>query len=257
MRFSLVKAVPPASSMPAARVPNSLILETSTCAMAAGAAPARAWITISRSCLTRSPSGSTSCTTTKNLSRSQPIMKDQRISGALRVEPAFLNKGGNHTVFKANFESGQVDSDNPRALPPTDHITPFFTPADTGAYQAGLNGLNSWVSGLPASYVASAANGYAGAGRAGNSNDDPWFTNAQVGNSSFPLNVIQNGSTVGSAGTYRFTSLPQPGLATTTGLTLSPMARFPAHGFILTAHRRNQSMRGCLTPTLASSRIPR
>jgi outer membrane receptor protein involved in Fe transport len=75
--------------------------------------------------------------------------KDQRISGALRVEPAFLNKGGNHTVFKANFESGQVDSDNPRALPPTDHITPFFNPADTGAYQAGLNGLNSWVSGLP------------------------------------------------------------------------------------------------------------
>ena len=88
---------------------------------------------------------------------------DQRISGALRVEPAFLNKGGNHTVFKASFESGQVDSDNPRALPPEDQITPFFNPADTGAYQAGLNGLNSWVSGLPASFVASAANGYAGA----------------------------------------------------------------------------------------------
>jgi outer membrane receptor protein involved in Fe transport len=144
--------------------------------------------------------------------------KDQRISGALRVEPAFLNKGGNHTVFKANFESGQVDSDNPRVLPPEDQITPFFTPADTGAYQAGLNGLNSWTTGLPAGYIASAANGYAGAGRAGNSNTDPWFTNSQLGNSSFPLNVIQNGSTVGSAGTYRFTSLPQPGLATTTGL---------------------------------------
>ena len=152
--------------------------------------------------------------------------KDQRISGALRVEPAFLNKGGNHTVFKANFESGQVDSDNPRALPPTDHITPFFTPADTGAYQAGLNGLNSWVSGLPASYVASAANGYAGAGRAGNSNDDPWFTNAQIGNSSFPLNVIQNGNSSGSAGTYRFTSLPQPGTATATNLTW-PYGAFP------------------------------
>jgi outer membrane receptor protein involved in Fe transport len=152
--------------------------------------------------------------------------KDQRISGALRVEPAFLNKGGNHTVFKANFESGQIDSDNPRALPPTDHITPFFNPADTGAYQAGLNGLNSWVSGLPASYIASAANGYAGAGRAGNSNDDPWFTNAQVGNASFPLNVFQNSTTVGSAGTYRFTSLPQPGLATTTGLVW-PYGAFP------------------------------
>ena len=156
--------------------------------------------------------------------------KDQRIAGALRVEPAFLNKNGYKTIFKANFESGQIDSDNPRALPPTDHITPFFTPADTGAYQAGLNGLNSWVSGLPAGYIASAANGYAGAGRAGNSNDDPWFTNGQVGNSSFPLNVIQDGNTTGPAGTYRFTSLPQPGLASTVnggnGITW-PYGAFP------------------------------
>ena len=155
---------------------------------------------------------------------------DQRISAALRIEPAALNKGGNRTIIKANFESGQVDSDNPRALPPTDHITPFFTPADTGAYMAGLNGLNSWVSGLPAGYIASAANGYAGAGRAGNSNDDPWFTNAQIGNSSFPLNVIQSANTVGSAGTYRFTSLPQPGLASSVnggnGITF-PYGAFP------------------------------
>jgi hypothetical protein len=86
--------------------------------------------------------------------------------------------------------------------------------------------LNSWVSGLPAGYIASAANGYAGAGRAGNSNDAPWFTQAQVGNSSFPLNVIQNGTTVGSAGTYRFTSLPQPGFATTTNL-VEPYGAFP------------------------------
>jgi len=156
--------------------------------------------------------------------------KDQRISGAVRIEPDFLNKNGNRTILKANFEVGQVDSDNPRALPPTDHITPWFTPADTGAYQAGLNGLNSWVSGLPASFVASAANGYAGAGRAGNSNDDPWFTNAQLGNSSFPLEAFQNGNTVGSAGQYRFSSLPQPGLASTVnggnGITF-PYGAFP------------------------------
>jgi TonB-dependent Receptor Plug Domain len=156
--------------------------------------------------------------------------KDQRISGALRVEPAFLNKNGNRTIFKANFESGQVDSDNPRALPPTDHITPFFNPADAGAYQAGLNGLNAWVSGLPATFVASAANGYAGAGRAGNSNDDPWFTNAQLGNSSFPLEAFQNGNTNGTAGQYRFSSLPQPGLASTVnggnGITW-PYGAFP------------------------------
>ena len=152
--------------------------------------------------------------------------KDQRISGAIRVAPAFLNKNGNSTVFKANFESGQVDSDNPRSLPPEDQITPFFTAADTGAYQAGLNGLNSWTTGLPGGYIASAANGYAGAGRAGNSNTDPWFTNSTLGNSSFPLQAFQNGNTVGSAGQYRFSSLPQPGLATTTNLTW-PYGAFP------------------------------
>jgi outer membrane receptor protein involved in Fe transport len=152
--------------------------------------------------------------------------KDQRISGALRVEPAFLNKNGYKTIFKVNFEVGQVDSDNPRSLPPTDHITPFFTPADAGAYQAGLNGLNSWTTGLPAGYISSAANGYAGAGRSGNSNTDPWFTNSQLGNSSFPLNVFQNGSSTGPAGTYRFTSVPQNGEATTTGLVW-PYGAFP------------------------------
>jgi outer membrane receptor protein involved in Fe transport len=156
--------------------------------------------------------------------------KDQRISGALRVEPAFLNKGGNHTVFKANFEAGQVDSDNPRALPPTDHITPFFNPADTGAYQAGLNGLNSWTTGLPTGYIADASNGYAGAGRAGNSNTDPWFTNSQLGNATFPLAAFQNGTTVGPGGQYRFTSVPQAGFASSvnggSGITW-PYGAFP------------------------------
>lgn len=139
--------------------------------------------------------------------------KDQRISGAIRIEPAFLAKNGNRTVIKANFEAGQINSDNPRALPPTDHITPFFNTADTGAYQAALNGLNSWVTGLPAGYIAAPSNGYAGAGRAGNSNDDPWFTNSQLGNASFPLQIFQNGSSSGPAGTYGFTSIPQNGAA--------------------------------------------
>ncbi len=152
--------------------------------------------------------------------------KDKRVSGAIRIEPAFLNKNGNRTIIKANFESGRIDSDNPRALLPTDHITPFFNPADTGAYQAGLNGLNSWVSGNPPGFVSTAANGYASAGRATGPNADPWFTNAQLGNAGFPLAAFQNGSTVGPAGTYAFTSLPQPGKATSTGLTF-PYGAFP------------------------------
>jgi hypothetical protein len=159
--------------------------------------------------------------------------KDQRISGALRVEPDFLSKNGNRTILKVNFEAGQVDSDNPRALPPEDQITPFFNPSDiidgvpnSGAYHAALNGLQSWnnTTGTPGN-VSSLSNNYQDAGRA-SPNYDPWFTNSTLGNSSFPLEAFQNGSTVGPAGTYRFSSLPQNGLATTTGLT-EPYGAFP------------------------------
>jgi hypothetical protein len=162
----------------------------------------------------------------KKFEQDPAYSKDKRVSGAIRIEPAFLNKNGNRTIIKASFESGRIDSDNPRALLPTDHITPFFTPADIGAYQAGLNGLNSWVSGNPPGFVSTAANGYASAGRATGPNADPWFTNAQLGNGGFPLAAFQNGSTVGAAGTYAFTSLPQPGKATSTGLTF-PYGAFP------------------------------
>lgn len=153
--------------------------------------------------------------------------KDQRISGALRIEPAFLDKNGNRTIVKVNFESGQIDSNNPRALLPTDHITPWFTPGDTGAYQAGLNGLQAWQTSAGPGGASTAANGYAAAGRAvGATNPDAWFTNSQLGNGSFPLAAFQEGSTVGPAGRYAFSSLPQPGMATTTGLTF-PYGAFP------------------------------
>jgi outer membrane receptor protein involved in Fe transport len=159
--------------------------------------------------------------------------KDQRISGALRIEPAFLNKNGNRTIFKANFESGRVDSDNPRALPPTDHITPWFDPTalvngipGSGAYQAGLNGAQSWNSGVAGGF-STAANGYSDAGRAeGAKNPDPWFTNGQLGNAGFPLNVIQNANTVGSAGQYRFTNFTQDSAAGK-AITL-PYGAYPA-----------------------------
>ena len=151
--------------------------------------------------------------------------KDQRISGAIRIEPAFLNKNGNRTSLRANFESGHVDSNNPRALPPTDHITPWFNPAEPGAYQAGLNGAVSWNSGVPGG-ISTPANGYADAGRAeGAKNPDPWFTNGQLGNAGFPLNVIQNGDTVGAAGQYRFTNFTQD---TTAGKTITlPYGSYP------------------------------
>ena len=57
--------------------------------------------------------------------------KDERIFGALRYEPAFLKKNGMRTIFKANYEVGQVRSNNPRTMPPIDMITPWFR---TGTY---------------------------------------------------------------------------------------------------------------------------
>ncbi len=168
----------------------------------------------------------------------QAFSKDKRISGAIRIEPAFLNKNGNRTILKANFESGHVDSNNPRALPPTDHITPWFDPKalvtdasgnpvpNSGAYQAALNGAQSWNSGVAGGF-STAANGYSDAGRAeGAKNPDPWFTNGQLGNAGFPLNVIQEGNSSGAGGQYRFTSINQNSTAGT--LVTLPYGSYPS-----------------------------
>lgn len=56
---------------------------------------------------------------------------DKRLFGAVRFEPAFLKKGGARTIFKANVEYGDINSNNPRQLPPIDAITPWFY---TGSY---------------------------------------------------------------------------------------------------------------------------
>lgn len=57
---------------------------------------------------------------------------DKRYYGALRYEPKFLRGGSARTIIKANFESGEIDSNRPRSLPPIDLITPWF---DSGTYQ--------------------------------------------------------------------------------------------------------------------------
>jgi hypothetical protein len=49
-----------------------------------------------------------------------------RYFAALRYDPNLLGKQ-NHTSFRVKFEHGDISSDNPRALPPTDEITPWFT----------------------------------------------------------------------------------------------------------------------------------
>ncbi len=50
-----------------------------------------------------------------------------RFYGALRFEPQLFNKADSHTTIRANYENGTVKSNNPRTLPPTDEITPWFS----------------------------------------------------------------------------------------------------------------------------------
>jgi outer membrane receptor protein involved in Fe transport len=57
---------------------------------------------------------------------------DDRVMGAVRWEPKFLRKGSARTIFKANFEDGNIESNRPRTLPPLDLITPWFY---TGTFQ--------------------------------------------------------------------------------------------------------------------------
>ena len=55
----------------------------------------------------------------------------KRLYGAIRYEPGFLKQGSARTIFKANIEFGDVSSNNPRQLAPTDAITPWFSNAST------------------------------------------------------------------------------------------------------------------------------
>lgn len=57
--------------------------------------------------------------------------RDERVFGALRWEPGFLKRGSARTIVRMNFESGEVESNRPRTLPPADLITPWF---NTGTY---------------------------------------------------------------------------------------------------------------------------
>ncbi|MDQ8188260.1 TonB-dependent receptor plug domain-containing protein [Pelagicoccus sp. SDUM812002] len=61
--------------------------------------------------------------------------RDERVYAALRWDPSFLNGEGIRTTFKANYEEGEVKSNNPRSIPPIDLISPWF---QSGTYEGGF-----------------------------------------------------------------------------------------------------------------------
>jgi hypothetical protein len=67
----------------------------------------------------------------------KPAFNDsKRIYTAVRFDPSFLNTESSHTKIEFNFENGEVDSNNPRTLPPMDYISGYF---DAGTNKNGYN----------------------------------------------------------------------------------------------------------------------
>jgi outer membrane receptor protein involved in Fe transport len=64
---------------------------------------------------------------------------DKRIYGAVAYRPAFLKKNGLETNIKANYESGTVDANRPRIIPPIDAVSPWFDPANASLYKKTFN----------------------------------------------------------------------------------------------------------------------
>ena len=69
---------------------------------------------------------------------------DRRIFGTARWEPALVNRGSAHTIFKASYENGKITSNRPRTLTPGDTITPWFLTGKVTGYDP--------VSGAPIAY---------------------------------------------------------------------------------------------------------
>ena len=66
--------------------------------------------------------------------------RSTRYYGALRYDPKLFGEG-NTTSIRANFEKGQVRSNNPRQLPPVDEITPWFRSGRDANGNLGYNKL--------------------------------------------------------------------------------------------------------------------
>jgi hypothetical protein len=58
----------------------------------------------------------------------------KRIYGALRFDPKVLNTGWANTKIMANYEHGEVRSNNPRTLPPMDYYTGYFSNVNKAGY---------------------------------------------------------------------------------------------------------------------------
>lgn len=64
----------------------------------------------------------------------------QRAYGALRFDPKFFRTDSAYTKIQASFEHGEVESNNPRTLPPIDYLTGYLKDPN-----ASKTGYNPWI----------------------------------------------------------------------------------------------------------------
>ena len=64
---------------------------------------------------------------------------DKRFFGAFTYRPAFLKRNGMETNIHASYESGHVQANRPRVIPPVDAITTWFDPSQATTYKKTFN----------------------------------------------------------------------------------------------------------------------
>jgi len=77
----------------------------------------------------------------RKLYRQKPAFNNaQRIYAAVRYDPQFLRTDTAYTKIQASYEYGDVESNNPRTLPPIDYITGYLNDPEASA-----TGYNPWT----------------------------------------------------------------------------------------------------------------
>jgi outer membrane receptor for ferric coprogen and ferric-rhodotorulic acid len=113
----------------------------------------------------------------KTVYRQKPAYNsDQRIYGALRYDPKFLNVNGSQTRIDASYEKGHIKANRPRVIPPGDLITPWWGTGNGHLDKLTIDPRTVGVSDLATINAARAAGDYGIGVRsntAGNANYNP------------------------------------------------------------------------------------
>lgn len=90
----------------------------------------------------------------------------KRLYAAVRFDPKLLDTASTHTRIQANFEHGDVKSNNPRELPPLDYVTGYLNDP-----KASKTGYNPWTYTFNDGGSDPRASAWTGNGSIGNENE--------------------------------------------------------------------------------------